>query len=602
MPYRSKLRWSLPLTMDLLLAAAALCIGCDTPHQPAAPASPRPNRPLASSCGPGATSQIPPVGACGSNTPAVDPLIDDFEDGDLRSRVVDGRQSEWYVFTDDSDGCIELRIAPEASSALHARGQGFTAWGAAFGLSFQWDSAQSKNCIYDASAYAGVRFRARGDAPLRLALGTKASTFQSMGGSCPDNQGCYDQYGRALSLTAEWQTFEIDFCSLAQEGWGTPLDSFAPNELVHLNFFVRATRPFDVWVDDVEFVRHRSSDVSTCKAHCPLEQLPAGISYDPAETPKLGGAAGLSLFTFDQHTPDCGPLVRRYLTYVPEALTEPSGAPILLLLPGTSSDAESMHQFMTGTRFVELAKRDGFVVVYANGAPGSSTVAERPNGGRFSLNLTTASPVDDVEYLKLVVDDLVERGVVSGKNPLYLAGHSIGGGLALEAAMQNPQRYRGIAAIMPFDGVPPNAPQASKSYALDRVLFAFTRADPDLPTGYDSLLAPLASKWAAALGIALQEPTQQQLVDRVVEGKNYTGNNATALRTRDSHVKRLDYTDPHTGRAVRVLEFDRAGHFWPMQAPYEDDAILAKYGFRNQDLNMADEIWEFLHPTAAAGE
>jgi poly(3-hydroxybutyrate) depolymerase len=258
-----------------------------------------------------------------------------------------------------------------------------------------------------------------------------------------------------------------------------------------------------------------------------------------------------------------------------------------------------MHQFMTGGRFVELAKRDGFVLVYANAVPGASTVAERPNGGRFSLDATNGAQVDDVGYLKLIVEDLVGRGLVSGENPLYLAGHSIGGGLALQAAMRHPERYRGIAAIMPFDGVPPNAPPASTRYALDRVLLAFTRDDPDLPAGYDALLAPLAGKWAEALGITNGKPTEQQLDDRVVEGKSYRGDSATALRTRDSRVRRVDYPDPGTGRAVRVLEFDRAGHFWPMQGAYEDDTLVSKYGFRNQDVNMSDEIWEFLAATGA---
>jgi len=580
--------------LSLLPAAAALlCISCDNPHEATAPANPHSGRTLARSCGSGATSQVPPIADCGDSTSRSDPLIDDFEDGDLSSHVADGRRGQWYVFTDNSDGCIELRLDPAASNVLHARGEGFSAWGAAFGLSLKWDAARAKNCLYDASPYAGVRFRARGNASLRLALGTKASTFTSLGGSCPDNEGCYDQFGRALSLASEWQTFQVDFCSLAQEGWGTTLRAFAPNELVQLNFLIRSTSPFDVWIDDVEFVPRADNTPSTCSASCPLDQLPAGIAYDPAETPKLGGAPGLSLFTFEQQTPECGPLVRRYLTYVPEALQQANGAPILLLLPGTSSDAESMHQFMTGQRFVELAARDGFAVVYANAAPGSSTVAERPNGGRFSLDGSDNSQVDDVEYLKLIVEDMTERGLVSGQNPLYLAGHSIGGGLALEAAMRDPQRYRGIAAIMPFDGVGPRSPRLSTQYSLERVLLAFTRDDPDLPTGYHALLAPLAGEWSAALGMTTAKPAPQQLEDRVVEGHGYSGDNATALRTRDSHAKRMDYTDPDSPRAVRVLEFDRAGHFWPMQDPYEDDALLAKYGFRNQDVNMSDQIWEF---------
>src|SRR5688572_3455229 len=247
MHHRSKLRWRPPIAESLLLAAVALaCIHCDKQQtsQRAESRAPSQSRPLKRSCSSDPSPQVPAIANCGLASTSGDPLIDDFEQGDVG----------WYLFTDQSAGCIELRLAAEQSSVLHARGEGFSGWGAAFGRSFQWDARQSKNCLYDASTYSGVRFRARGSASLRLVLGTKTSTFQSLGGSCPDGDGCYDQYGRTLALTSAWQTFEVDFCSVAQEGWGTPFEAFLPDELVHLNFMVKSSLPFDVWVDDLEFV------------------------------------------------------------------------------------------------------------------------------------------------------------------------------------------------------------------------------------------------------------------------------------------------------------------------------------------------------------
>ncbi len=576
------------------IAALLCCPGCNNPPPGNAnSASASATGASVTSCDPGFSSRLPPIEECGVGATGDDPLIDDFEDGDLRAHVGDARDGEWYVYTDETDGCIDLGIESDDSSVLHAQGQGFSNWGAGFGLSFKWNPARQTNCLYDAKAYSGIRLRARGNAALRLAIGTKTSTFESLGGNCPDAEGCFDRYGRALSLTSKWQTFQIDFCSLAQEGWGTGLLPFSPDEVTALDFLVRSTNHFDVWVDDIEFIPRADGSAQSCAPLCPLDQLPAGIAYDPAKTPTQGGSAGLSLFTFEQQSRDCGTLVRRYLSYVPKSLGESTDAPILLLLPGTSSDAESMHQFMTGGRFVELADRDGFVLVYANAAPGAYTVAERLNGGRFSLDASDNPEVDDTEYLKLIVDDLIERGLVSGDNPLYLAGHSIGGGLALEAAMADPERYRGVAAIMPFDSSRPKEPDASTDYALERLLVAFTHDDPDLPTGYDSLLPPLISKWADVLGVSGKETAEEEFEDRVVEGDQYRGDDATALRTRDSHAKRRDLKDPESGRSVRVLEFDHAGHFWPMQGPYEDDAVLSEYGFRNQDLDMSDQIWDF---------
>jgi len=60
--------------------------------------------------------------------------------------------------------------------------------------------------------------------------------------------------------------------------------------------------------------------------------------------------------------------------------------------------------------------------------------------------------VDDHDYLGRVLGDLVARGVIEGSNAVYLAGISNGGGMALEAARRNPDRFRGIAALMPYAG------------------------------------------------------------------------------------------------------------------------------------------------------
>lgn len=585
------LPYVLAIAPALLLPVTSSCArGAAPPAEAAAgsgPGSPTTGPSLSNCKGP-ASSEAPPLADCGLHAKGDAPLIDDFSDKNLELSELESRNGSWFVYTDETDGCVEASLDTK-EGALSVEGDGFSKWGAGFGFLFSFEAGRA--CMYDASAYAGVRFRMRGNAQVRVVLPTKESTFATQGGQCPDSEGCYDRHGVSFGLSEKWQTYEVPFCAVTQEGWGTSSDGFDPDEVTGVNFHVRSTKPFQVWIDDIEFIPKADTDGTTCQAVCPLEQLPQGLVYDPKTTPQTGGISGFSLHTFEQTTPDCGPLVRRYLVHKPSSAgTDP---PVVLILPGTSADAESLHDFQTSRRFAELSDRDGFVLVYANAAPGPHTVSERPNGGRFWLSSKDNPQVDDREYLDLIVRDLIDRKIIGTESPRFLAGHSIGGGLALEAALGAPERYRGIAAVMPFDNIPPSEPPATGTLTLERLLIAYTYDDPGLPTGYHEELATIPAAYASSLGIAADDPKRTLIDDSVQEGRDYMGTNAVALRTRDSHATRIDFSGSGTTRAVRAIEFDHAGHFWPTANPFEDESLVAEYGFRNRDLDMSEEIWSF---------
>ncbi len=73
------------------------------------------------------------------------------------------------------------------------------------------------------------------------------------------------------------------------------------------------------------------------------------------------------------------------------------------------------------------------------------------------------------------------------------------------------------------------------------------------------------------------------------------GDARNALITRDSRVTQIDYGASDAPVSVRALKFDSAGHFWPRPASDDnvDDSWVAEWGYRNQDIDMADAIWEF---------
>lgn len=546
---------------------------------------------------PARVSPPPPVLECSATGGGAEPLVDDFNDDNLFLPSNEHRVGEWYSFTDETTGCATLGVErADGSPALHFSGGGFGAWGSGFGTAFAWSDAARGLCTYDATAFSGIRFRAKGNASLRMNVASRASAFVSKGGTCPDSEGCFDQHGRNIVLSPDFQTLEVAFCSLTQVGFGVPLGNLDLTKLTNLNFLVETRGNFDVWLDDLELIPWPDGTPRACAAVCPADELPPGVQPRPTKTTLDERVTGVHLSTFAQPTKDCGPITRRYLSYIPGRLGPKSDAPVVIVLHGLGADAETMREYITLGRFEALADRDGFVVAYGNAAPSATTVAERPNGGGFRKDPTTLAQVDDFVYLEMLIADLVARGTISGNNPIFLAGLSDGGGLAHMAALKAPTRFKGIAEIMPFPGPKVPLPLAQAGFTLQRVLVAYSESDPAMEDGYPAQLAKLGPAWAAALNLgaeAQRSPRATTLPNTVKEGTGYRGSAPSAKRTLDSRAQQLDYGSASGGPQVRVVRFDHAGHLWPVANPPDREQELKQFGFRNRDMDMSDVVWEY---------
>jgi len=539
-----------------------------------------------------------PIASCALRGDGSSPLLDDFEDGTLFLPGLEGRRGMWYSFTDGTAGCLNMEVASDAASkALHVYGGGFSGGrDVGFGTNLAWSDAQQAKCTYDLSAYSGIRFRAKGDVNLRIVFESRETTFQSGGGLCPDSNGCFDRQGRSFVLTSEYQEFVVPFCSLGQMGFGPAFGPLNLADATAIDFLIDTTGKFDVSIDDIAFVPRPAGSSQACGLPCPQDELALGIVPQPEVTSIDQQATGVVLRTFGQATKDCGTITRRYLTYVPSSLKGPTDAPVVIVLHGSGADAESMRTFITQARYEALADRDEFVVVYGNAAPGSATVPERPNGGGFRKAVGSDTEVDDVAYLRLVIEDLVSQGVITGSNPVFLAGLSDGGGLVHVAGVNDPGHYLGLALIMPYPGPVPQLPVSAPGATIRRVLLAYSIGDPGLPAGYPSELVPLGPAWAEAIGLQaanVDAPADTLLPDVVNEGQGYTGSLPNALSTRDSRAEEFDYGSDPSGPLCRVLRFDHAGHLWPVPDPPYDGTVIGQFGFRNQDMDMSDVSWDF---------
>jgi len=195
----------------------------------------------------------PPRDPCNARKRArgKEPLIDDFEDGNPLIAAFEDRVGLWSLFKDsDFPGSFNTisptllaRPTQKNRYALHAAGGELRNWGAVISFPFQ-------PACYDASAYAGITFSARG--PGRVFVGVREVSVVPVeyGGTC--TKDCYNTHETKVDLSARWQSYTVLWSEMRQRGYDTkPLDSSRTSGVSFL--VLAADTPYDFWIDDVKF-------------------------------------------------------------------------------------------------------------------------------------------------------------------------------------------------------------------------------------------------------------------------------------------------------------------------------------------------------------
>ena len=209
-----------------------------------------------------------PFGAAGAaGSPTCGVTIDDMEDGTGHICRGANRDGVWYAFN-DGDGTqwpapttpgipIETSVVPggrgQSQRAVHTYGSA-NQW-AGIGLDLAFDGTSYD--VYDASAYDGITFWARGDSCIDARIGTVPTTSTQWGGTCtldtpPVGEGCVPHFSYIM-LSDDWMQYWVPFDRLsdALEGDQTRVE-FGPSELTNVQFRVGGGA-FDFWIDDIAF-------------------------------------------------------------------------------------------------------------------------------------------------------------------------------------------------------------------------------------------------------------------------------------------------------------------------------------------------------------
>jgi polyhydroxybutyrate depolymerase len=293
---------------------------------------------------------------------------------------------------------------------------------------------------------------------------------------------------------------------------------------------------------------------------------------------------------------------RRYLVYAPAAL--PAGpAPVVLVFPGRGTNAESVAFHATYTRFESLADRDGFIVVYGNGLPGFLDPGEKPampKGGHLPGCFEEhEGEGTDVKYVRRILDQL-QTELAIDRTRVYATGISAGGGMSFQLALEAPDLVAAVAPVVPLPFQPAGIwlHHCHPKPGYQRVSIAMLAAthDPSIayaPGSSDEYpdarypgMEETRDAWLAAMQIH-GPPTIDKFPD-AVEGDSYQPHTGLASST----VERQRFPPGPEGQEFWYYKATGAGHAWPNPEP-SWPGLWKRFGKANQDLDFADQAWDF---------
>lgn len=192
-------------------------------------------------------------------------LLDDFEDGDHKVFKDFHREGWWYTATDGSEGetvspppsgfvpsaLPAEEASPENEMAAHLTAQGMKDWGVSWGttLSFVKDGLR---CPFNASAFDGISFRAKGPGTIVLRVNTPRTIPPELGGVCKER--CWDTHAKLFRIKEGWNEYSVRWEQLQQGGWGTEA-RFDKARIQSINFTADPKiLPVDLWIDDLRFL------------------------------------------------------------------------------------------------------------------------------------------------------------------------------------------------------------------------------------------------------------------------------------------------------------------------------------------------------------
>jgi polyhydroxybutyrate depolymerase len=266
-----------------------------------------------------------------------------------------------------------------------------------------------------------------------------------------------------------------------------------------------------------------------------------------------------------------GDHARSYLVFTPPGAREASRPlPLVMVFHGAFSTANSIA---AQSRFHRIAMREGFIVVYPNGA-----------GQRWDAPAGTPFAGDDVRFLRELVDEIDGKHARVDRARIFAVGLSNGGAMSLRLACEVPGLVAGIAVVAAT--MPAAIRDACHPGGGVSVIFIAGTADAvtrygggtltvaSFP-GYTMLSAETSASYFSQANRCADAPTVKELPRRIADDT--------------TSVSVIDYPDCAMGR-VELWRVNGGGHSWP-GGPRVYPSFIS--GTISRQIDASEVIWRF---------
>jgi polyhydroxybutyrate depolymerase len=320
------------------------------------------------------------------------------------------------------------------------------------------------------------------------------------------------------------------------------------------------------------------------------------VAQTPSATPP-GKLTSISVEVFHSEgcdgiagTRDDGVCARNILVYVPTSYRADRPAAVHLALHGNGGDARRHMLGVAGLegRYNELAERDGFIVVYAEGMV-------RQNGvGRFWVDCRAdiasdnpaLPPANDVAYIARALDTVGAQYRIDPKH-VFVSGMSNGGMMVYRLYAELGERFAGFSVT---DALSPERSRCKAPTVRKPIMITYGSRDPvmipqggcvmgDCNRGRVKSATDTIREWAGYLGA--RKPVETQLPD--------------ITKDDGSTVTRIEFAGPHRFVVQRI---NGGGHTIPGALIWASPlARLA--GPKNRDVRGPDQDVQFFSSIAS---
>jgi polyhydroxybutyrate depolymerase len=279
-------------------------------------------------------------------------------------------------------------------------------------------------------------------------------------------------------------------------------------------------------------------------------------------------------------------LTRQYDLYIPD---RPAGKarPLVILYHGHMGDSDVMtgenHRHAPYKVWLQLAQRNNFIVAVPNGEKGSDGY----RGWNDCRADTTTNPAtDDVKFTLRLIDAINRRTPVD-RHRIYATGTSNGGNMVIRLAMEVPQKFAALAAVVASN---PVKNKCKETHQPISILFMNGTADPILPYQGGKV-----GKEKSGRGVALstQDTVQYWLKIDQIKAQPLVHQFPDSDRRDDSTVTRYIYKSAQAGPQVVLYEVKGGGHTEPSHQEQYRWLYKLIVGKQNHDIEMAKQVWAF---------